>query len=308
MLIRLRAVLLLIVLSVVLFSSTVSDAKSYISEEKSEALKALNWQGPGIHKLTDSKSTISLPQGYVAVFGTDAKKGLQIVGEPAAPSLEAVIINTANGDQVNFDSIRDGYVSLDDWGDIDTATMLDAIRSNTDKANKERKKNAIDEIHVRGWLQEPTLDRQSNTVYWAINGYDEKGNGFINSVALRLGRYGFERITWITQQKAFSLVGGDLDVMLRSHSYDVGARYTDFLPSDKTAAYGIAGLVATVLGVKAAKAAAAGGFALFFKQIMAFGLLVLAKAKVLVLLPFVWLASLVRKIFRSKKKELPESK
>jgi uncharacterized membrane-anchored protein len=88
----------------------------------------------------------------------------------------------------------------------------------------------------------------------------------------------------------------------------VGARYTDFLPSDKTAAYGIAGLVATVLGVKAAKAAAAGGFALFFKQIMAFGLLVLAKAKVLVLLPFVWLASLVRKIFRSKKKELPESK
>lgn len=116
----------------VLVLTSVCGAEPYNSDAKSAALRGLNWQEPGIHKLVDSKSTISLPKGYVATFGTEAKKFLRILGEPVDQHLEAIVINTANGDQVNFASINEGYVSITDWSDVDAAAMLEAIKNNTE--------------------------------------------------------------------------------------------------------------------------------------------------------------------------------
>ena len=88
----------------------------------------------------------------------------------------------------------------------------------------------------------------------------------VNSIALRLGRKGYEQLNWITDRSNYVPVGGQLDIMLRAHSFDPGYQYSDHSPGDKTALYGIAGLVAVVAGAKAVKAGAAVGLAVVLKK------------------------------------------
>jgi uncharacterized membrane-anchored protein len=130
----------------------------------------------------------------------------------------------------------------------------------------------VAELHLKGWLQPPTLDRATATVYWALDA-TEGDLPTVNSVALRLGRNGVERFNWITPKDEYVAIGGQLDTMLRAHSFAPGTAYADHVSTDKTAEYGIAALVATVLGAKAIKAGvAAGGLAVlgkFFAPLLA---------------------------------------
>ncbi|MFZ0565782.1 MAG: DUF2167 domain-containing protein, partial [Chlamydiales bacterium] len=157
------------------------------------------------------------------------------------------------------------YVSLCDWEKISPQQLLEAISENTEKENKIRKSKGFSALHVIGWLLEPTLDRNTNTVFWAIEGVNEGYDEHIaNSVALRLGRYGYEKIVWVTDKDSYTPFGGELDIMLRAHSFDCGHKYSDFSKGDKIASYGIATLVAATVGGKIAKV---GGLAVVFKKL-----------------------------------------
>jgi uncharacterized membrane-anchored protein len=162
-----------------------------------------------------------------------------------------------------FSSCKEGYVSLDAWNEIDPKELIETISENTEKENIERQKIGGGELHAVGWMQEPTLDKHTNTIFWAIEAMSPDEGNIVNSVAIRLGREGYERITWISKKASYVPFGGDLDVMLRAHSFDPGFRYTDYTPGDKIASYGIATLVAATVGGKIVKA---GGFLLLFKK------------------------------------------
>jgi len=92
----------------------------------------------------------------------------------------------------------------------------------------------------------------------------------VNSIALRLGRKGYERLNWVTEKSSYVPFGGELDVMLRAHSFETGYKYADFVEGDKIATYGIAGLIAATLGTKILKAT---GLILLFKK---FGVYIVA--------------------------------
>jgi uncharacterized membrane-anchored protein len=77
--------------------------------------------------------------------------------------------------------------------------------------------------------------------------------------------------------------------MLRAHSFNAGSRYSDYVPGDKTAAYTIAGLVATVAGAKVIKAVAGVSLLLLLKK---FGIFVVAA--------FAAVLSKLKNLFRSK--------
>ena len=89
-------------------------------------------------------------------------------------------------------------------------------------------------MHVVGWLQRPALDRNTATVYWALEGANPEHH-VVNSIALRLGRDGYERVNWIVDKADYQSVGGQLDVMLRAHSFDQGHRYADHTSGDTIA-------------------------------------------------------------------------
>ncbi len=226
---------------------------------------SLPWQRGGIHKLTASHSTLSIPSDHVIVTGAAATRFEQLAGNGQLKNIEAVTVDQKD-EEVVFQSVQDGYVRLDDWKDIDPNRMLEQVKEATDKANAERRQEGFPELHVVGWVQQPTLDRANNRVYWAIAA--KEGNHVtVNSRALLLGRRGFELLTWVGSGDDYKAIGGDLDLMLRSFNFDPGSRYGDFTSGDKVAAYTIAGLVATLAGAKLVKVAAAGGLILLFKKI-----------------------------------------
>lgn len=287
---KVLATLLLVLSSSQIFSSDSSEITrkvEYLSEEEREAIRnspelselsaeeremniaffSLDWKDTGAYKLEESNSTISLPEGYKLLIGEEAKKGRELTCmELNNPNLEAAVYDADFENTILFESYQDGYVSLDDWEDIDSKGLLKSISDSTEEENIERRKNGNGELHVIGWIQEPILDRDKNIVYWALEAESNAG-AIINSVALRLGREGFEKLIWVTQKASYIPIDGHLDIMLRSHTFDPGYRYNDYQTGDKIAGYGIASLVAATVGGKIIKT---GGLAILFKKLVGF--------------------------------------
>jgi uncharacterized membrane-anchored protein len=98
------------------------------------------------------------------------------------------------------------------------------------------------------------------------------------------GRYGYEKITYIVGADAIRTAPQILFLIANAHQFPSGTAYTDYVAgADHAAEYGIAGLVAGVLGVKVLKVAAGSGLALFAK-----------KLGWLLILPVVWVWRKVR--------------
>ncbi len=243
-------------------------------EEREKALLylQLDWKKDGTYKFSDSNSTLSLPFGYRLLIGDEANKSLSLRGEPEEEFLEAIVYCDFSDDMIMFERSEKGYVTLEDWEEIKPKELLESIIKNTEKSNKTRFHNGVEEIHVLGWVKEPTLDKMTNTVYWAIEAQSD-GDFFINSVALKLGRESYETINWICSKDSYMSSAEHLDEMLRAHSFDPGFRYEDHTTDDKIAKLGIAALVTASVGGKIIKA---GGFLFFLKKIFGFVLAGLA--------------------------------
>jgi uncharacterized membrane-anchored protein len=237
-------------------------AAALTQDEQIAVIKQLPWVGTGTYTLPMSDSKLALPQGDIAVFGADAQRAYRALGNPAERAgMEGFVAGGPKHDQiVTFKSFDAGYIGLDDWSQLDPAELLALFKSNTETENQLRRQQGVTELHLRGWLQPPTLDRNTATVYWAILG-DEDGQTAqtVNAVALRLGRSGYEELTWTGTQDQYQAPGNQLDAMLRAHSFAPGTTYADRISTDKMAGYGVAALVGTVLGAKVVKVAAAGG-------------------------------------------------
>jgi uncharacterized membrane-anchored protein len=103
---------------------------------------------------------------------------------------------------------------------------------------------------------------------------------------LVLNRDGYEKLTWIGSPQA--VTGNFLAAAQASMTFPGGKRYSDFRDGDQVAAYGVAGLVATVLGVKAAtKLGILALFAVFMK-----------KAGALIFVPVLMLFGTIKRLFR----------
>jgi uncharacterized membrane-anchored protein len=181
---------LLIFLSLFGFSKNLNaaeeDALSNEEVERFIELFSLDWKETGTYKLPNSHSTLSLPDERLLVIGEDARQATQLCGTGPDDYVEAITLDGEFENSVYFSFVDDGYVSLADWEKVNPQQLLEAISENTEKSNKIRESKGISALHVVGWLLEPTLDRNTNTVFWAIEGVDEGDDKHIaNSVALR---------------------------------------------------------------------------------------------------------------------------
>jgi uncharacterized membrane-anchored protein len=256
-------------------------------------ITAMHWQsgpieipGPGSH------SRLNPGQDFRLITGDEARR-FRILGDGSAPDgLEADTANFKTGDEIVYVYSNEGFISIDDWGNVDPDALLAAIKSNTEEANKSRRQQGFPELHVTKWIEQPSLNRDTNTVSWIFEGTNGDGSKLINAVALKLGRNGVERIIWIPSLDNINASLDGFHTAVNSHEFEPGYRYTDHVASDRAAAYGVAGLVAGVLGVKLAKAIGIGGLAVFA---------VLAKKLgFLIVLPFVAVGSFFRRLFRRK--------
>lgn len=234
----------------------------------SKAWSELNWKMKGTYNLPVSNSTIDLRDGYALLIGDDIK-ALNALGNHVGDQLdEAYVIKLDDSENsILFQNINTGYVSVDDWTEIDAKTLLKETSENTEKGNIERKKNGNSQLHVVGWLQEPSLNKETNTVYWIIEAEVEGCENIVNSVAIKLGRESYENIVWVCPKSSYVASPDYLSKMLEAHHFDSGYRYEDYTIGDRIAEYGIAGLVGASIGGKLIKAT---GLLIFLKKFAGF--------------------------------------
>src|SRR5262249_13408095 len=157
----------------------------------------------------------------------------------------------------------------DDWEDLNPDDLIKLISENTEKANTDRRAAGISPLHVDGWREMPYLDRPNATVHWAMTMHDDAGQETVNTIAVMLGRDGFEKFIWAGTPTVDQSL---LKTAQTSFSFPSGERYSDYREGDKVAEYGIAGLVAGILGTKIATKL--GLFALLVVSAKKFGALI----------------------------------
>lgn len=225
-------------------------------EEKQAAFEALNWRDePKAYSLDASHAQVRLPPGNILLLGGDAERYSWLVSGVEFPGTEAVMSHESGESDVYYEWRDEGYVDDSDWSEVDGDDLLAQYKESTEQSNEERIANGFEPMEVVGWLQPPAYDEATRTVTYALELKDSDEH-WANVVALRLGRGGYAEMTWVGSIGAMQNSGGRpalLQTALDIHAFDEGHRYADFQEGDKVASYGIAGLVATALGLKFGK-------------------------------------------------------
>ncbi len=226
--------------------------------ELDAAYDALQWRTESkSYQLERSHAVFKLRSGQALLLDRDAERYSWLANGVEFPDTEAMLTYDGGNSsaEVYLEWRDEGYVDDSDWADVDGDELLAQYRDATEDSNAERVANGFDPMQVVGWLERPHYDEASRTVTYAIELKDKNGN-WANAVALRLGRAGYTEFTWVGSIDAFQGAGNRpalLDQALAAHEFEEGYRYADFKDGDPVAAYGVAGLVATALGLKFGK-------------------------------------------------------
>ena len=244
-------------------------------DPKIAEIRAMNWQVADGLKLPNGYSHIYGLQGLTAVVGSQANRFRSLIDPGTSGKIEADIL-AIDFTEVVYSWEATGRVSDTDWSDLDVAQMLKQIRDTTLAQNDARKASGGTYFTDVVWRDQPRLDQRTHSISWVIDGSNSDGSHTLNSVTLKLGRYGYERINVVSTPN--SAQGPALVAQANSTFYfDAGARYDDFEAGrDRVAEFGVAGLVASLVGLKVAK-------------VLGFGalLIVLKKFAALLVVPFI---------------------
>jgi uncharacterized membrane-anchored protein len=250
-----RTLLIAVGLSLTAVEASADQAAYPESQDAYEAeITKLRWKkGPGTYALGDSHARVSLPKGIEIITGADAERMAYLLNGIELPETVAVAQTRASDAIIYVDYFAEGFVTDDDWSEIDPDALLEEISATNDAANSERASNGFAPMHTVGWLIPPTYDAQKNMARWAIE-LEENGERFANIQVIKLGRHGYHQITWAGPVHGADGTPMFLRAMMDSHNYDEGFRYTDYIEGDALAGFGIGALVtATAIGSKPGK-------------------------------------------------------
>ncbi len=148
------------------------------------------------------------------------------------------------------DFVPDGNAS-----DADYDALLERVWSQEEAQNKARAAAGFPTSHLVGWAQPPQYDKAQHYLIWAR---DIKFAGSpvdtLNYDLRMLGRRGVLSLNIVDGMDNLDRVRPAAAALARTATFNAGQTYADFDPKiDKTASYGVAGLVAAGLGVAAVK-------------------------------------------------------
>ncbi|QZH74715.1 MAG: DUF2167 domain-containing protein [Erythrobacter sp.] len=175
-----------------------------------------------------------------------------------------------------------GWVASDDARDADYDAMLAQMQADARALNRERRAQGYPEVQVLGWAQQPRHDSVANTVAWAreLRFFDGSPHALHYDMRL-LGRRGVLSMNMVGEIDQLGEIRAAAGELARRTQFNSGARYEDFdAERDEVASYGVAGLVATGVGVAVAKNL--GALALLGKLAQPIGIALLVLAAALV--------------------------
>jgi uncharacterized membrane-anchored protein len=247
-------------------------------------------------RLPGPQATLRLGQRFYFLGAEEAKQVLKEWGNPPEQS-EGVLgivfpagktfAENTWGAVVSYEP--SGYVSDKDADKADYDKMVrDEQASETDE-NERLKKQGFATAHLVGWAQPPTYDHGKHFLIWARDiKFSNEDADTLNYDLRILGRHGVLSVNLVSTMPKLAEVRADAAELAGAAGFDSGAAYGDFQAGkDKTAEYGVAGLVAAGLGVAAAQKLG------LFALIAVFA----KKAIVLIVAGFAAIAAWVRRLF-----------
>lgn len=239
-----------------------NDTSPKVSPEVAAFEKSLHKQ-TGAVAIPAAHATLNLGDRYYFVPADEAKQILTKVWGNPPDSAEGVLgIVFEKGTSI-YDNVWGAVVTYEDTGyvpDKDAKTedydkVLENIRGGETESNEARQKAGYPTIHLVGWAQPPSYDPASHSLIWArdLRFSDNKVDGLNYDVRL-LGRHGVLSLNMLSDMPHLGQVHDAAADFGRAAAFDRGSAYADYDKSvDKTAEYGLAGLVAAGAGIVVAK-------------------------------------------------------
>lgn len=147
------------------------------------------------------------------------------------------------------------YVSDKEVAKSDYDKLLADMRTGEDDRNAERTKAGFAPVHLVGWAEPPSYDRERHNLIWArhIRFGGEGGVDTLNYDVRHLGRRGVLSLDIVADMPQISEVREAAHGVATAAEFNAGERYADYQAGDKMAGYGLVGLVAAGAGLLAVK-------------------------------------------------------
>lgn len=204
-------------------------------------------------------ATLNVPEQFKYLNSADSKKLLTLFGNPPSENLGIIfpaatdLLKDGNHWFVVLQFEEDGYVKDDDADKINYTDLLKQMQDGAREANAERTKEGYSGIEIIGWAAPPRYDKATHKLYWAKEiRFEGEPENTLNYNIRMLGRRGVLVANAVSSIGMLPEIEAAAPQILAMVDFNEGHRYTDFNSStDKTAAYGIAALVAGGIAAKA---------------------------------------------------------
>jgi uncharacterized membrane-anchored protein len=229
------------------------------TRKKMEAFVASLELRSGDVTLGNDLAVLHVPPSFRFTGAQGAERVLQAWGNPPGsdalgmlfPAEMSPLDEKSWGVVVSY--VEEGHVEDDDAEDIDFDDLLEQMQEETEAANAERKKTNFGTVHLVKWAEPPHYDAATHKLYWA-KALDFEGNSehTLNYAIRVLGRKGVLEFNAVSEIKRLPEIRTKMKDVLGFAEFKQGSRYADFDPDlDEVAAYGIGGLIAGKLALKA---------------------------------------------------------
>lgn len=147
---------------------------------------------------------------------------------------------------------EDGHVSDADADGIDYDELLEQMRAGEKEDNEEREKQGYEPVTLVGWGEPPHYDKAAHKLHWAKRlRFGQAEQDTLNYNIRILGREGVLVLNAVAGMNQLADIKPHLGEVVAFTDFTPGNRYQDFDEStDKTAAYGLAALIAGGVAAK----------------------------------------------------------
>jgi len=207
-----------------------------------DSYEGVKWQkGNSVGELGDI-AQVKVPEGYVFAGARDTRTIMEANHNPITGKEMGFVAPAGEDWYAVFEFDDVGYVKDDEKDSLDQNALLDSIKQGTEAGNKERLRRGWPTMTIIGWETPPRYNDITHNLEWAIRAQSE-GLPVINHNTRVLGRGGVMEVTLVADPAVLAETMPKFKAMLDGFEFKQGKRYAEFRAGDKTAAYGLTGLI-----------------------------------------------------------------
>jgi uncharacterized membrane-anchored protein len=223
----------------------------------------------GLHKqsgdiaIPGANATLHLGDRYYFIPADEAATVLtKVWGNPPSATEGVLGVVIEKGKSI-YDNVWSAVVTYEDTGYVsdknakteDYDKVEQQIRDGEADDNAQRQKEGYPAIHLVGWAQPPSYDPTLHSLIWARDlKFSDAPVDSLNYDVRLLGRKGVLSLNMLSTMNDLPDVRAAAADFGKAATFNPGSTYADYDASvDKTATYGLAGLVAAGAGIVIAK-------------------------------------------------------